>query len=366
MKEYKSAAFTLMGRRTRNQDNFLLNGSFLDIKHSSDYTSASGKLSGTFFAAVVDGNGTKDTGDAASRLVCEKFNKAAEGIDELNDLSEAKDLINGVLQEANEQMESIVENNPNSKMGAGAAVLVIYGGKAIYGNVGDCAVYLRRDGVMKKLTTDHTEGEELVARGALTPDMLKNHSSRTKVTRMIGYLSFGQKDIMQFYDIIDVHDGDVFVLASPGIVQFMEAEDIDKGLQTCVDVLKSAERVVKAAHADFESKDNITLLVTRVNEEVDNVGSAKERKVKPIRRGGGGVRLHTTVNINPKTLLKIVYVAVIVLILAFSAIYLATNYPKKGHIQHINRDGQEWSDTQFDDTSKSDGIVSASDSGREN
>ena len=342
MKEIKSAAYTMMGRRTRNQDNFLLGGNFLEEKHSSDYRSFSCKLDNLFFAAVVDGNGTKETGEAASRLVCDTFRKLHDSLEELNDLSEAGDLINAALFEANKVIEAMVENAPNSKMGATCALIIIYNDKAYYGNVGDSAVYMRRDGELKKLTTDHTEGEELIARGALTRDMLPNHSSKTKVTRMIGYLSFGRRDIMQFYDVMDVQNGDVFVLATPGIVQFMEAADIDKGLQTCIDVQKSAERVVKSAHADFESKDNITILIARISEETNSVGGGKVHKIKPAR--GGGVHLHTEVNVDPKAVLKGLYIAMIVVIFAIAFIYAYKAFPREQKLRHIDQGNYTWTD----------------------
>ena len=344
MKELKCAAYTMMGRRTRNQDNFLLGGTFLTEKHGSDSKTFSCKLDNLFFAAVVDGNGTKETGEAASRLVCETFQKLQDSLEELNDLTETGSLINSALVDANRVIEAIVENAPNSKMGATCALIVIYGGKVYYANVGDSAVYLRRNGVIKKLTTDHTEGEELIARGALTRDMLKNHSSKDKVTRNIGYLSFGQTEIMQFYNPMEIETGDVFVLASPGIVQFMAPEDIDKGLQTCIDVLKSAERVVKSAHGDFESKDNITALVVRVSEEADHVGSVKARKTKPVR-GGGGVKLHTDVEIDPKAVLKVLYVIIIIVILIFSGIYMYKAFPREQKIQYVPFDGYKWEDS---------------------
>lgn len=343
MKEYRGAACTLIGRRTRNQDNFLLNGQILPEKHGNDAASAAGLLEGPIFAAVVDGAGTKTTGETASELVCRHLWDVREKFEEVNDLSEVAEIINEALAAANLDIESVMEDEPTSKMGATAAVLLIYNGRAIFGNVGDSAVYLRRDGVMQKLTCDHTEGEELIARGALTREMLKNHSSKSKVTRKIGYMSFGRTDIMQFYDVIDVKDTDVFVLASPGVVQFMTPDDIDKGLQTCVDISKSAERVAKAAFNEFDSKDNITVLALRINEQVDTVGN-KNAKIKPIS-SGGGVKVRTSLEIDPEIIKRIIYILIIAVILSVAAVYAIKTFPKDEMLTHVNQPGYTWGDT---------------------
>ncbi len=62
MKEYRSAALTMTGRRTRNQDNFLLNGQMLEAKHGNDNASASGVLEGPLLFVAVDGAGTITSG----------------------------------------------------------------------------------------------------------------------------------------------------------------------------------------------------------------------------------------------------------------------------------------------------------------
>lgn len=331
MKEYRSAAYTFTGRRTRNQDNFLLNGQIPEAKHGNETAAASGEVSGPLLFAVVDGAGTKTTGETASHLVCKQLWAERDKFEEVHEIVQITSIINEALEKVNKEIESIMVDEPTSKMGATAAVLLIYNGKALFGNVGDSAVYLRRDGKMQKLTRDHTEGEELLARGALTEDMLKIHSSKSHVTRKIGYMTFNQTDIMQFYDVIDIQNDDVFVLASPGVVQYLSPDDISTGLQSCIDLTKSVERVVKSA-MDHDSKDNTTAMVVKVNDKIDSIGNTKV-KAKPIR--SRSVHVHTSIEIDPNMLKKLAYVLATVAILAFSVIYVITQYPEDTKLVRI-------------------------------
>lgn len=341
MKEYRSAALTMTGRRTRNQDNFLLNGQMLEAKHGNDNASASGVLEGPLLFVAVDGAGTNTTGETASRIVCERLWAVHEQFEEMNELSEAATVINAALCEVNKDIEAVMMDEPKSKMGATAALLLIYNGKAIFGNVGDSAVYLKRDGKVKKLTRDHTEGEELIARGALTEDMLKVHSSKNKLTRSIGAMTFGREDIMQFYDIIDVHDGDIFVIASQGVVRYMTPDAINTGLHTGIDLAKCADRIVKAAIEQYGSKDNATALIVKVTEQVDSIGAANS-KLKPIR--AKGVHVKTSIDIDPKTLKVLAYIAVVIAILCISVVSLVKSYPRDKVLTHVEQSGAAWGD----------------------
>ena len=344
MKEYRCAANTLTGRRTRNQDNFLMNGKILDAKHGDDKLTISGTLKDALFLAVVDGAGTKQTGENASRLICEQLWNIREKFEEMNDLSDASSIINSALVESNKIIESVMEDEPTSKMGATAAVLLIYNEKAILGNVGDSAVYLRRDGKVKKLTTDHTEGEELLARGALTEDMLKINQAKTKVTRRIGYMSFGQTDIMQFYSIEDVRVGDIFILASPGVVQYIYPDDINDAVQSGVDVVKCAERIIKSS-MDHESKDNATAMVLKISEPVDNIGNKKAR-IKPIK--ATNVRVRTSLDLDPAIIKKVLYTLAVIFILGFSFFYIYKNYPRPQKLTHTYQKDYSWIDQKND------------------
>jgi protein phosphatase len=71
-------------------------------------------------------------------------------------------------------------------MGATAAVALIWDGRAYFGHVGDCRVYLYRANALKQLTEDQTIVARMVALGQLTAEEAEAHDARNEVTQAIG------------------------------------------------------------------------------------------------------------------------------------------------------------------------------------
>ena len=66
------------------------------------------------------------------------------------------------------------------------AVIVVGGRQLLIGHVGDSRAYLLHDGVLRRVTDDHSLVEELVREGRLTPEQAESHPQRAIVTRALG------------------------------------------------------------------------------------------------------------------------------------------------------------------------------------
>ncbi len=126
-------------------------------------------------------------------------------------------------------------------------------------NVGDSRVYRLYSGRLEQLTKDHTEAEELVAAGALTPDQRRGHPSSRRLTRVLGIGPAPAVDSVLFYPT----PGERLLLCSDGV----HGELDDQAIRFCLEepgpAAEVAQRVVRAALA-AAGRDNLTAVVVDV------------------------------------------------------------------------------------------------------
>ena len=136
-------------------------------------------------------------------------------------------------------------------------------------NVGDSRVYSYTDGVLVQVTTDHSEIEELLQAGKVTPEQARHHPLRNVVTRSLGSSPPPVPDIW----VLPARAGDRFVLCSDGL-----SNEVDDAV--LADVLAGQrppqptadELVARAVRAG--GRDNVSVVVveipaTGVTDEVD-------------------------------------------------------------------------------------------------
>jgi protein phosphatase len=71
-------------------------------------------------------------------------------------------------------------------MGATAAVVVIWNGRVVVGQVGDCRVYHQHAGHLKQVTRDQTLVNRMVELGQLSPREAADHPASNEVLQAIG------------------------------------------------------------------------------------------------------------------------------------------------------------------------------------
>ena len=102
-------------------------------------------------------------------------------------------------------------------MGATLTLLICAGPKAVIAHVGDSRIYVRRMGALHQLSTDHTMVAELVSAGVLSDAEAQGHPYANVLTRSIGSKATVKVDTM----IIDVEPGDMFLLCSDGLHNYV-------------------------------------------------------------------------------------------------------------------------------------------------
>ncbi|MGH2546761.1 MAG: Stp1/IreP family PP2C-type Ser/Thr phosphatase, partial [Actinomycetota bacterium] len=199
--------------------------------------------------AVADGMGGHQGGEVASKLALDTLREATDGAA----LAQA-------VQDANRAVFEQAGRDPElAGMGTTLTAFLADGDTLRLAHVGDSRAYLLRDGVLQRITTDHTVVEGLVEKGELTAQEATIHPQRSILTRAIGVDGEVQVDQAS----IQARPGDRLLLCSDGLTGMVDEADIQRILEENVDPQAAAEALVDAAN-EAGGQDNITAVVVDV------------------------------------------------------------------------------------------------------
>ena len=133
---------------------------------------------------VADGVGGHQRGDWASQLAVstlkQEIGARLAGADPGEALRQA-------FQAANDALWQEASVDPTRGRAATTLVAVVVDGEQLWwANVGDSRAYLVRAGQAKRLTEDHSWGQEQVRLGLLTPEQAETSTNRNVIERGIG------------------------------------------------------------------------------------------------------------------------------------------------------------------------------------
>lgn len=205
---------------------------------------------------IADGMGGHTAGDFASQLIVSELQKIAPPAS----LGNFLDDVRAVLNTVNHVLTEEASRRQTQLIGSTVAVLLAYKTHCVSIWAGDSRIYLYRDGRLRQLTHDHSQVEELIARGLLHRKDAKNHPMSNAITRAIGVSSHLELDS----EMIEVQPGDTFMLCSDGLYNEVSVKKIEKVLanENCSD---AAEQLLEAA-LQHGARDNVTLIVVHTTE----------------------------------------------------------------------------------------------------
>ena len=236
--------------------------------------------------AVADGMGGHGSGDVASRLAVEVLARSVM----LRPL-----FTEAVLHALDEANRVIVEHEGPDRMGTtvtGLAGLETMGGdRLMVFNVGDSRVYRLAADRIEQLTVDHSEVQELVLAGVLTPEQARTHPRRNVVTRALG----GGPDLVADHWLLPATGGARFLICSDGLFGELPDEAIAP-LLAIADPQQAATTLVAAAN-EAGGHDNITALVVDIESSdapefhpVREPATRVDPPARPSRPGGPAER----------------------------------------------------------------------------
>lgn len=217
--------------------------------------------------AVADGLGGLDAGDVASRTALEAlsalcrpdFSGAGEvtaspsGREKGADLKSLVDAVNVRVFERKTAL--------GNTMATTLALVSLSENVAWIAHVGDSRVYLLREGLLRRLTNDHSLVMELYEKGVLSAAEMQKYPRRHVITRAIGAGATVAAEVQR----LDIAPRDLLLLCTDGLSAMLADQVIGDILQDSADgtITRSATRLVQAANA-AGGHDNITLILIKI------------------------------------------------------------------------------------------------------
>jgi serine/threonine protein phosphatase PrpC len=231
---FQTGAATHVGKvRTRNEDNLLARPEI-----------------GLW--AVADGMGGHDAGDLASATVVDALKSVGRAHSAAHLLAQCE----RQLAQANSMLVEISQAR-GAMLGTTIAVLLAHGEHFAAVWAGDSRIYLVRDRAIALCSRDHTEAQDLVAEGRLTPSEARAWPRRNVITRAIGVREAPELEITNGI----LRGGDVFVLCSDGLTNHVEDHEILAVVAT--NAPQRACEVLIDLTLSRGATDNVTALAVR-------------------------------------------------------------------------------------------------------
>lgn len=220
------------------------------------------ELPGRGLWVVADGMGGHAAGDVASQMLVSKL----QGIDSHDKLSEFVDDVEDRVLEVNSRLHDMsFEGDEPKLMGSTLAALLAFDSHVVSMWVGDSRVYRLREGeLLKQVTTDHSEVEEMIAEGTLDEASALDHPAANVVTRAVGGLEHVYVDL----ELGELEDKDRYLICSDGLFKDLTEEEIEEllGEGSCVDACHALIDTV----LERECADNVTAIVVEFNESAND------------------------------------------------------------------------------------------------
>lgn len=206
--------------------------------------------------AVADGMGGHTVGDFASRTVIQALSDVASPSSLESFVVDARER----LQAANRQLRAEAAVRRVPLIGTTVVVLLACDGYCALLWAGDSRIYLYRDGQLKLLTRDHSQAEELKSRGLAVSGDAAHDRARHGVTRAVGAVDTLTLDEA----IVEVIDGDIFLLCSDGLTNEVSEQAIGSALLPG-NCRRASEGLIEMA-LNGSGRDNVSVVVVRAED----------------------------------------------------------------------------------------------------
>ena len=206
--------------------------------------------------AVADGMGGGTVGDFASRMVIEALSNAPSPGSVEKFVADTRER----LQTVNQQLRAEAAIRNAQIIGSTVVALLAYDRYCGYLWAGDSRIYLYRNARLRQLTRDHSQVEERRSRGHVTVEDAIHRPAQHGVTRAVGAVDTLDLD----EEIVEVTDGDIFLLCSDGLSNAVSEQEIGSTLLpgNCP---RASNALVELA-LKRGGRDNISAVVARAED----------------------------------------------------------------------------------------------------
>ncbi len=199
---------------------------------------------------VADGMGGHEAGEVASAIAVESMLQAAPKHTD-------PDALDAAVCRANKAViEAARDGRGKAGMGTTMTAATVAGDELVVAQVGDSRAYLLHDGVLQRLTRDHSLVAELVQQGRITEQEARYHPQRSVITRALGSDPAMRPDIYS----LNVVAGDRLMLCSDGLYSMVDDAKIADIMRMQPDPQSCCDILVNEAISNG-GLDNVTVIV---------------------------------------------------------------------------------------------------------
>lgn len=204
--------------------------------------------------AVADGMGGHEAGEVASSLCV----RALAALPQLatGERSVTAAMLQQYLVQADNSIREVTGARAGTTLTGAVAVELMGMPYWLVMNIGDSRTYRLSQGKLAQVSVDHSEVQELVDAGEITPEQATVHPRRHVVTRALGTGDETEAD----YWLLPIQDGDRILVCSDGLNAELADEDIFRILSTVGPPQDAVDALIQAALHNG-GRDNVTVIV---------------------------------------------------------------------------------------------------------
>jgi PPM family protein phosphatase len=259
--------------RERNEDSFLVADlrRWMLIEQTSLPTGETDRLIGASqgrLLVVADGMGGHTAGDVASSVAVDAVAHYVMYVmpwllrlDRAEESDEVMDELRASLRQCQQNLRDVVQRKGLHGRSPGTTLTMAYilWPRMYVLHAGDTRCYLRRDGQLTQLTTDHTLAQQLFDHHAIDREELARSPLRHTLINAVGG---GSQDVLAEVHRVELCEGDTVLLCSDGLNGHVDDDELGHLLDRSGSSDDACQRMVEAAKAGGGS-DNITVVVAR-------------------------------------------------------------------------------------------------------
>ena len=222
-------------------------------------------------AIAIDGLGGYEGGEEAARIaknVIVDYIEASHNGDRIELLKQAVTSANNTI------FQKSRDDNRYRRMGCVLTAIIVdlENKKVNMAHVGDSRLYCFHDGVLRKLSHDHSFVGFKEESGDLTEEQAMHHPYRNVVDRVVGHESHlaSDKDFIEA-EVFSLEPYTTYLLCSEGLTDMITSTSISGILEQSCCIKDKVDALIKAA-LEAGGKDNVTVVLVDYLEEKRNAG----------------------------------------------------------------------------------------------
>ncbi len=207
---------------------------------------------------VADGVGGRSGGETASGIVIDVFARVFSQ----QHSEDLRKVISGAIDLCNQKIYEDAQASDNLRgMATTVALVAVDGKRAVIAHVGDSRVYRFDQKGLICLTEDHSEVNDALRAGIITPEQAAHHPRRNVISRALG----AEPDVEADFREIEIDGRTSFVLCSDGITRHITDEEIARLLRSGQRPQAICQRMKELCYTGG-AEDNLSVVVVDFGE----------------------------------------------------------------------------------------------------